>query len=144
MNFQNVNSLNVRLNLLSGNLLPMINRDSSFSSFWKIYSVFVWILQFILIIAMIPGCIYVPMEKALKDGLLTIVIFIEIFFVVLRICIRKNLAYKLIQKLNEILYIADETMKNVIITTLKPVKIPVNFYLASGMVAIIGWSCISY
>jgi len=93
---------------------------------------------------MIPGCIYVPMEKALKDGLLTIVIFIEIFFVVLRICIRKNLAYKLIQKLNEILYIADETMKNVIITTLKPVKIPVNFYLASGMVAIIGWSCISY
>lgn len=144
MNFQNVNSLNVRLNLLSGNLLPMIDRDSSFSFFWKIYSIFVWILQFILIIAMIPGCIYVPIEKALKDGLLTIVIFIEILFAVLRIYTHKNLAYKLIQKLNEILHIADTSMKNIVIATLEPVKIPLNFYLSSGVVAIIGWSCMHF
>ncbi|XP_018367947.1 PREDICTED: odorant receptor 67a-like [Trachymyrmex cornetzi] len=143
MNFQNTNSLNVRLNLLSGNLLPMINRDSSFPFFWKMHSVFVWIIHFILIIAIISGCIYVPIEKAL-DGMLAIVIFTEILFAVLRIFIRKNLAYKLIQKLNEILHIADEVMNNVVIATFKPIKIPINFYLSSGLVSIIVWSCIHF
>ena len=93
---------------------------------------------------MIPGCIYVPMEKALKDGLHAIVVFMEILFAVLQICTRRNLAYQLIQKLNEILHIADETMKNVVIATLEPVKIPLNFYLSSGIVAIIGWSCMHF
>ncbi|XP_018399343.1 PREDICTED: odorant receptor 67a-like [Cyphomyrmex costatus] len=144
MNFQNVNFLNVRLNLLSGNLLPMFNRDSSFSFFWKIYSAFVWIVYFILVIAMIPGSIYVPKEKVLKDSLLTMVIFIEILFGFLRIYTRKNLAYQFIQKLNTILHIDDETMKNVVMTTLEPVKIPLNFYFSSGMVGIIGWTCMHF
>ncbi|XP_018367948.1 PREDICTED: uncharacterized protein LOC108764298 [Trachymyrmex cornetzi] len=93
---------------------------------------------------MIPGCIYVPMEKALKDGLHAIVVFMEILFAVLRIYTRRNLAYQLIQKLNEILHIADGTMKNVVIAILEPVKIPLNFYLSSGVVAIIGWSSMHF
>jgi len=132
MDFQNVNSLNVQLNLFSGNLLPMINR-SSFSFFWKIYSIFVWLLQFIITITLIPGCTYVSKEKALKDGMIWFAVFLEMFFVILRIHARKDLMYQLIQKLNEILHTADETMKNVVTSILEPVKIPFNFYWFAGV-----------
>lgn len=142
MDFQNVNILNVRLNLLSGNLLPILN-GSSFSFFWKMHSAFVWLLQFITTIVMIPGCIYVPLEKTLKDGMICFVIFIEMFFIVMQIHVRKDVVNQLIQKLNEILHIADETMKNVITATLESVKTPLNFYWSAGVISIIAWNCIS-
>ncbi|XP_011688844.1 PREDICTED: uncharacterized protein LOC105450608 [Wasmannia auropunctata] len=138
MDFQNVNLLNVRLNLVSGNLLPMII-DSPFSFFWKTYSAFVWTSQFILGIVMVLGCVYVPIEKALKDGLICFVVFIEMFFMVLRIHARNDLMYQLIQKLNAILRTTDETMKSVVTATLESVKIPLNFYWSAGMVSIIAW-----
>ncbi|EGI70935.1 hypothetical protein G5I_00257 [Acromyrmex echinatior] len=144
MDFQNVNSLNVRLNLFSGNLLPMVNHDSSFSFFWKLYSALFWIIQFIMTIAMVPGCIYVPIEKALKDSTVCFIVFIEMFFLILRIRARKNLIYQLIQKLNKILQTADEIMKDVVTTTLKPVKTPLNFYLSAGVISIIAWGCLPF
>jgi len=143
MDFQNVNSLNVWLNLLSGNLLP-INRDLPFSFSWKIHSIFVWLTQFIISVVMIPGCIYVTREKALKDGMICIVIAVEVFFMILRIRAHKDLIYQLIQKLNEILHNADETMKNVVTTTFEPVKIPLNFYCFAGVISIIAWGCIPF
>jgi len=143
MDFQNVNSLNVRFNLLSGNLLP-INRDSPFSFFWKIYKVFVWIFEVTLAIAMVPGCIYVSREKALKDGVICYVVLIEMFFMILRIDARRSLVHQIIQKLNEILYTADETMKNIVTTTLESVKIPLNFYWSAGLIGIIPWYCMPF
>jgi len=143
MDFQNVNSLNVRLNLISGNLLP-INSDLPFSFFWKIHSVFVWLTQFIIIIATIPGCMYVTREKILKDGMICIIITIEIFFMILRIFTRKDLMYQLIQKLNEMLHNADETMKNIVTATLEPIKIPLKFYCFAGVIATIGWSSVPF
>ncbi|XP_011688657.1 PREDICTED: uncharacterized protein LOC105450501 isoform X2 [Wasmannia auropunctata] len=142
MDFQNVNPLNIRLNLVSGNLLPVINGDSTFSFFWKVHSVFVWLMQFVIAIAMVLGCIYVPIEKALTDGMICFVVFIEMFFMIMRIHARKDLMYQLIQKLNEILYAADETMKSVLATTLEPVKNPLHFYWSAGVISIIGWNCI--
>lgn len=144
MDFQNVNTLNVWLNLVSGNLLPMISYDSSFSLFWTLHSVFVWILQFINAIVMLPGCIYVPIEKTLKDGLICCVIFIEMLFLILRIRARKDLVYQLIRKLNEILHAADETMKDVVTATVEPVKTPLNFYWSAGVVSIIAWCSIPF
>ncbi|EFN83496.1 hypothetical protein EAI_15431 [Harpegnathos saltator] len=47
MNFQSVNLINVRLNMVSGNLLP-ITSDNRFSLFWRMYSMLVWLLQLIL------------------------------------------------------------------------------------------------
>ncbi|KAL0114637.1 hypothetical protein PUN28_011737 [Cardiocondyla obscurior] len=132
MDFENVNRLNVKLNLISGNLLPMVDRDSSFSLFWKFHCVVVWIMQLINAIAMVPGCMYVPIEKVMKDGMICFVIFFEMSFLLLRIHARKNVVCQLIRKLNEILRAADDTMKNVVTSTLDPVKIPLNFYWSAG------------
>jgi len=52
--------------------------------------------------------------------------------------------YQLIQKLNEILHNADETMKNVVTATLEPIKIPLKFYCFAGVIATIGWSSVPF
>lgn len=142
MNFQNVNPLNIRLNLFSGNLLPITSYDASFSLLWRIYSVLVWTIELIIGAALIPGCIYVSTEKVLKDGMICFAVFIEMSFLIMRIHMCKNVAYELIRRLNDILHTADKTMKSVVTATLKPVEIPLNFYWSAGVASIIAWTCI--
>ncbi|XP_018396216.1 PREDICTED: uncharacterized protein LOC108774574 [Cyphomyrmex costatus] len=144
MDYQNVNSLNVWLNLLTGNLLPMINGNAPISFFWKVYSIFIWILEISVTILMIPGCMYVSMEKAVNDSLICLVETIEMFFMIWRIHARKHLMYELIQKLNEMLHTADKTMKNIVTETLDPIKIPFNFYWTTGMMSIIVWHFVTF
>lgn len=143
MNFQNINPLNVRINVISGNLLPF-SKDSHFSITWKIYSVFVWLVEVIQAIVLIPGIILVPLEKILKDGTVTCVVTIEVFFIVMRIQANRKLMNQLIEKLNNILHVADETMKNVVTTTLKPMEDPLKFYLLAGWLAVFVWCCIPF
>ncbi|XP_072760430.1 uncharacterized protein [Anoplolepis gracilipes] len=142
MNFQSVNPLNIRLNLLSGNLLPMTSYDSSFPLLWKAYSVFVWMIELIIGVVLIPGCMYVSTEKVLKDGMICFVVFIEMAFLIMRIHICKDVANHLIRKLNDILHTADETMESVVTSTLRPVEAPLNFYWLAGVASIIAWTCI--
>lgn len=144
MDIQNINPLNVRLNMISGNLLPMTAKNSSFPVLWKIYSSLLWLLGLFRISITIPGCIFVPKEKALKDGLVAIVITIEVVFLVVQIYARRRLMQQLIQKLNNLLCIEDEMMKNVVMATLKPIKIPLIFYWIAGLVSIFIWSGVPF
>ncbi|XP_011882012.1 PREDICTED: odorant receptor 67a-like isoform X2 [Vollenhovia emeryi] len=140
MDFQTVNPLNVRLNLVSGNLLPMTADGSSFPIFWKIYSVLVWLLEILQTCVLIPGCIFVPKEKALKDGLIGLVVTMEVVSVIIRVHTCKGLAQQLIQKLNDILRVGDEMMKSIVTTTIKSMEIPLKFYWSAGLMSIILWS----
>lgn len=144
MNFQSINPLNVRINIISGNLLPLSEDDSRFSITWKMYSVLVWLLEVIQAIVLIPGIMFVSREKILKDGTVTCVVTIEVFFMVMRIQARRKLMNQFIKKLNNILRVADETMKNVVTTTLKPMEDPLKFYLVAGWLAVFVWCCLPF
>ncbi|KAF3054469.1 Odorant receptor 328 [Nylanderia fulva] len=144
MDIQKINIFNVRLNKISGNLLPITVDNSSFPVLWKIYSILVWLLELIQTIIIIPGCMYVPKEKALKDGLVAIVVTIEVVFLVVQIHARRKLVQQLFQKLNDILRIEDEIMKNTIIATMKPMRIPLWFYWMAGLGSIIIWSGVPF
>ncbi|KAL6427628.1 hypothetical protein ACFW04_008831 [Cataglyphis niger] len=145
MDLQNVNCLNVRLNMVSGNLLPMTtDNSSSFSIFWKVYSFLVWLIEIIQICVLIPGCIHVPKEKALKDGLIGIVVTIEVVFLVVQIHARKEVMQQLIGKLNDILQVDDEIMRNLVINTIKPIQMPVKFFWTAGVTSIIIWSGVPF
>ncbi|KAF3054468.1 Odorant receptor 369 [Nylanderia fulva] len=144
MDIQKVNSLNVLLNMVSGNLLPLTADDSSFSIFWKIYSFLVWLFEIIQICILIPGCLNVPKEKALKDGLIGIVVTIEVVFLVVQIHARKELVQELIQKLNNILCVDDDILRNIVMNTIKPIGIPLKFYWTAGVMAIIIWSAVPF
>jgi len=86
----------------------------------------------------------VPKEKALKDGLVAIVVTIEVVFLVVQIHARRELMQRLIQKLNNLLRLEDEMMKNAVMATLKPMKTPLRFYWMAGIVSIIIWSGVPF
>jgi len=51
MDFKNVNLLNSRVNMLSGNLLPIASDNSRFSVIWRTHSAAVWLIELIHTIA---------------------------------------------------------------------------------------------
>lgn len=144
MDFQSVNPLNVLLNMVSGNLLPMTADNSSFSIPWRAYSVLMWLLQIVLAIAVFLGCINerVSQEKVLKDGMICFVIVWEIFFIVAQLHIKKDRIGQLIRRINDILSVADDTMKNIVMTTSKPTETVLKLYCISGVILVIMWSLI--
>jgi len=139
MNFHNVNPLNARINAFSGNLLPMTPDDIQFSIVWKIYSGFVWTIELIRAGGLIPGIMLVSRKKALEDGTVSIVFTAEVIFMAMRIHLRGVLVRQFIRKLNDILRTEDETMKSVVMATMKPMKIPLNFYWITGLIGVIIW-----
>ncbi|XP_024876142.1 odorant receptor 94a-like [Temnothorax curvispinosus] len=144
MDFQNVNPLNVRLNVLSGNLLPLKPGDSRFPTTWRVYSVLVWLIEIVLTIVLIPGLILVSREKAMNDGTILCVVTVDVFFMTARIHSRRQLVNRLIRKLNDTLRFADETMKNVVTTTLQPMENPLKFYWLSGWLGVFVWACLPF
>lgn len=142
MDFQNVNPLNVQLNMLSGNLLPMTSNDSPFPTMWRIYSAVIWLIEVIQISAIIPGIIFVPKDKALQDSTVGLVVTIEVFFLLRRMHVHRQLMSQLILKLNNILCAEEETMKIIVRSTLKPVQTPLKIYCITGTGSIIVWCCL--
>ncbi|XP_072760414.1 uncharacterized protein [Anoplolepis gracilipes] len=144
MNFQNVNPLNVRLNMLSGNLLPMTSDDSLFPAVWRIYSAVIWLIEVIQTSAIIPGIMFVPKDKALKDATVGIVVTIEVIFLLRRMHVHRFLVSQLVHRLNDTLCTEDETMKIIVKSTLKPVQTPLKFYCMAGTGSIIVWCLLSF
>ncbi|XP_019700452.1 uncharacterized protein LOC105190819 isoform X1 [Harpegnathos saltator] len=140
MDFESVNPFNVRMNKIAGNLLPMTADRSSFPILWKIYSSLIWLLELIQMIILIPGCMLVPKEKALKDGLIGVAVTLEVLFVVARIHMRRGLVQRIIQRVNEILYLDDEMMQSIVTASLKSMEIPLKFYWSAGVMSIVLWS----
>ncbi|XP_011640294.1 uncharacterized protein LOC105429183 isoform X2 [Pogonomyrmex barbatus] len=128
INFENVNLLNSRVNLLSGNLLPIAIDNSRFSIIWRIYSVIVWLIELIHTIALIFGIILVPKEKALKDGTVGSVVILETSFMLLWLYSHKKLMKQIIQKMNDIFQNTDEIMKGIVKSALKPITMPFVIY----------------
>ncbi|KYM99039.1 hypothetical protein ALC62_10231 [Cyphomyrmex costatus] len=143
MDFQNINPLNVKLNKFSGNLLPMTSNDSVFPVAWRIYSAIILLIQVIQTSAVIPGILLVSKNKVFQDAMIGLVITIEVFFLLRQMHVHRDLLIQLIQKLNEILRVEDKMMKNIIMSTLKPVEIPLKVYFISGSGSIIMLYCMS-
>ncbi|XP_025162902.1 uncharacterized protein LOC109503944 isoform X3 [Harpegnathos saltator] len=138
MNFDSVNHINVQLNKVSGNLLPMTN-DSGFSVFWLTYGVVVWLFELARAIGFIFGFMAVSIEKIILDTMISIVYTTEVIFLNVQIQRHKVLMRQFILQLNNILDAGDEVMREVVMTTMKPVMIPLNFYWLTGVVTVSIW-----
>ncbi|KAL0114647.1 hypothetical protein PUN28_011742 [Cardiocondyla obscurior] len=144
MNFQTVNPLNVQLNKLSGNLLPVTGDDSLFPVSWRIYSAVIWLIEMIQTSAVIPGVLSVPREKTLQDATVSIVVTIEVFFLLRQMHANRDIVIQLIRKLNDVMQTEDETMKMIVKSTLKPVQLPLKFYWLAGTGSLMTWCCMSF
>lgn len=138
MDFQSVNLLNVRMNIISGNLFPMTT-DSRFSIGCKIYSIIVWLIVISFVTLFFLGFTMVSKKKVIADGMISIVFVIEVFIMFIRIHTCRDLAMQLIQKINDILRVQDETMKCVMMTTLKIAHSSSKFYWINMMISITIW-----
>lgn len=128
--------------MLSGNLLPMTGDDSLFPAAWRIHSVVVWLFQVVQTIAIIFGVMHVPKDKAWRDATVGFLVIVEIFFLAGRMHANRDLVSRLIRNLDDVLRIQDETMRNIVRSSLKPVEAPLKFYWTAGMGSMIIWSCI--
>ncbi|XP_025262298.1 uncharacterized protein LOC112637252 [Camponotus floridanus] len=139
VNFQNVNFLNNGANIISGNLLPMTD-DNSFSIFCRIYRAFVWSIEVIHAISLIIGMTVVPKEKALKDGIISIVVIMEASFLLAGIYTRQKLTIQVVRKMNEILRNADMIMVDLVKTALKPIILPFIIYGVASVISVTIWT----
>ncbi|KAG5340086.1 OR22C protein, partial [Acromyrmex charruanus] len=136
MDFKNVNFLNYRVNTLSGNFLPIATNNSRFSVFWRTYSIVVWLIQLSHTIALIFEIILAPTENSLKDGILSVVVTIEAFFMLTRLHTRKKLIKEMIQKMNDILQSTDEIMMDTVKSAIKPIILPFVIYGVTSVISV--------
>jgi len=67
MDFENMNSLNMKLNQLSSNLLPMTDYGSPVTLFWKLYGMFMTVFHLLIMIVLICSCAaYVEKETLIR------------------------------------------------------------------------------
>ncbi|XP_032668249.1 uncharacterized protein LOC116842730 [Odontomachus brunneus] len=142
MDFQGMSAMNLWMNLISGNLLPMTNDVSSFPLFWRLYGVITWLLLLTYMYGLISGFFYIPVEKIIKNGMISVVIVVEVSVIITRIYTQKALVRELIGKLNENLRVQDAVMQDVLTTTLRSIKAPLQFYWVAGVMATFVWSCL--
>lgn len=140
MDFKNVNLLNSRVNMLSGNLLPIVADNSRFSVIWRTHSVVVWLIELIHTVALIFGIILAPEGKGLKDGTIAFVVTMEASFMLTRLYSRKKLMKEVIQKMDDTLQNADEIMKDIVKSTIKPIIMPFIIYGVSSAISILIWT----
>ncbi|XP_071637847.1 uncharacterized protein [Temnothorax longispinosus] len=139
MDFQSVNLLNMRINLISGNLFPMTTDNSRFPIGWRIYSAVTWLITLAIIAGFCLGFFMVSKEKAISEGMLAIVFIIEIFFMIARIHSHRDLIVQLIQDINDILRVQDETMRRVVMASLKLMYSPFKYYWVSSVTTTLIW-----
>ncbi|XP_011640438.1 uncharacterized protein LOC105429268 [Pogonomyrmex barbatus] len=125
--------------MISGNLFPMTADNSSFRIGWKIYSAVIWLILIIIVIGFFFGFMLVPKAKAISDGMIGTVFIVEVFFMVVRIHTKRNLVKKFIQNMNDILHVQDETMRHIVISSLKLMHSPFKFYWLSGIITSTIW-----
>jgi len=140
MDFKNVNLLNSRVNVLSGNLLPIASDNSRFSIIWRTHSAAVWLIELIHTIALIFGIVLAPKEKGLKDGTVAVVVTVEASFMLTRLYSRNKLMEEMVKKMNDILQNADEIMKDIVKSTIKPIIMPFIIYGMTSAISITIWT----
>lgn len=143
MDFQSVNPLNVKLNMISGNLLPMTT-DSAFPVFWQVYTVLVWLLQLVRMSGLIRGFIFVSKNKDLMNSLVSIMLTAEVIFLNVQIQRHGKLVRRFILKLNDVLSVEDEVMKNIVTATIKPIQILLNLYWIISLLTTVIWAMIPF
>ncbi|XP_018353799.1 PREDICTED: uncharacterized protein LOC108755361 [Trachymyrmex septentrionalis] len=104
--------------------------------FWRTYSIIVWLIQLSHTIALIFGIILAPTENSLKDGILSVVVTIEAFFMLTCLYTRKKLIKEMIQKMNDILQSTDEIMKDTVKSAINPIILPFVIYGVTSVISV--------
>ncbi|XP_076237362.1 uncharacterized protein LOC143181057 [Calliopsis andreniformis] len=140
MDFRNLNDLNVFVNMMSGNLLPVTEQDIKTPVGSKIYAIIVWMIELIYVIVCIIGLFCVPKQKALEDSTVNIVVSLEVILQLTYLYNRKTLIRKIIRMLNYTLMTNDKVLKKITILTVKPLKKIFKVYMIASVSTVVIWT----
>lgn len=135
-----MNRLNNRVNLFSGNLLPIAADNWRFPVGWRVHSAFIWLIELIHTVALIAGFILSPKEKALTDGTVASIVTVEASFMLTGLYIRRELMQRIIQNINDMLCNTDEIMQNIVESVLRPLMKLFMVYGVIAVLSIIAWT----
>ncbi|KAF3430700.1 hypothetical protein E2986_12642 [Frieseomelitta varia] len=138
MDFRNSNRLNIFVNVLSGNFLPMTSKKTKLPILFKIYSIIVWLIELVYFTACIFGLFCVPREKALKDGTVNLIVLLEIIVLSVYLHSRKNLLHELIGKLNHLIE-DNEMLRDITLSIAKPIVKSLTIYTIANTTAVVVW-----
>ncbi|XP_076749846.1 uncharacterized protein LOC143422804 [Xylocopa sonorina] len=144
MDFQNLNYLNAFVNMLSGNFLPVTNKKTKIPNLLKIYIMITWLIQVMYVVACTLGLFNAPRERVLKDGTVNILVFFEVIVLTIYLHNHKEFLHELIGKLNGILAVNDEVLKQVTINTVKPLEKPLKIYTISSISSVMVWTSLAF
>ena len=143
MDFCNVNRLNIFVNILSGNFLPMTSKKTKLPIHFKIYSIIIWLIELIYLTACIFALFCVPSEKALRDGTINLIVLLEIIVLSIYLHNRKNLLRELIGKLNHLIE-DNEMLQDMTLRTVKPIVKPLTIYTIANTTAVTVWVALPF
>ncbi|KAF3430698.1 hypothetical protein E2986_12641 [Frieseomelitta varia] len=143
MDFRNLSRLNILMNILSGNFLPMTSRKRKLSILSKIYLIFIWPIKLIYITAFIFGAFNVSGEKVLRDGTVNVVVLLEITVLTIYLHCRKKLLRRLIEKLNYLIE-GNESIQDIIVNIVKPIEKPLTIYTIGNITAVVIWATLPF
>ena len=138
MDFRNSNRLNIFVNVLSGNFLPMTSKKTKLPILFKIYSIIVWLIELVYLIACIFGLFCVPREKALKDSTVNLIVLFEIIVLSIYLHNRKDLLRELIGKLNRLIE-DNEMLQEITLSIAKPIVKSLTIYTIANTTAVVVW-----
>lgn len=131
--------MNTLINMFAANLLPL-TAEAQFSPAWRVYYAIIMLIEVVHTVALVCGLILSPLEKALSDGTVCSMITVEVLFMLTRLYTKKDLMVQVVEKMNKILHNADETMKEIVKSTLKQITIPYGIYGAMSATTITIWT----
>ena len=143
MDFRNLSRLNIFVNILSGNFLPMTSKKRKLPILSKIYLVLIWSIKLIYVTAFTFGFFYVSGEKILRDGTVNAVVLLEITVLTIYLHCRKKLLRELIEKLNHLIE-GNETLQDIIVNVVKPMEKPLAIYTIGNITAVVVWAALPF
>lgn len=143
MDFRNLNRLNVLMNIISGNFLPMTNRKRKLPIAYKVCWAFTWLTELVYLTSFIFGVFSVPIEKALRDGTVNVVVTLEIITLRIYLHYRKNLIRRLIDQLNRLIE-SNETLQDITISTMRPIEKPLTVYTVGNVITTTIWTLLPF
>ncbi|KAK2586532.1 hypothetical protein KPH14_011424 [Odynerus spinipes] len=139
INFCNTNRLNVLVNLLSGNILPITSDGSELSLISKLYAICTWIIELIYISACVIGIFRVSKETALRECTVNIVIAVEVLLNLSHMYHQRNLLKQLVDSYNGLLAGDDDLLRTTVVSYVGPVEKLLKLYTIADVGSVITW-----
>lgn len=140
MNFRSINKFNVVVNTLSGNFLPLTERDTDLGPVSRTYMMFTWSVKLIYLSATTIGLLnYTSTTEAIQKGGVNPIVSLETLILTIYLRSRRDYLCDLIDKINTVIIETDD-FKRCLHDAVEPPKNQLKIYSVAAASSVIVWA----